>query len=48
MLKNVARQVYTRPRSVHNFLMNILAAIGAYCFFATKLEVRPYPLKFRF
>lgn len=26
-------------RSVHNFLMNMLAAIGAYCFFATKPEV---------
>ncbi|MBD5195701.1 MAG: hypothetical protein HDS87_08330 [Bacteroidales bacterium] len=39
MLKNVARLVRTRHRSVHNFLMNMLAAIGAYCFFATKPEV---------
>ena len=28
-----------RHRSVHDFLMNMLAAIGAYCFFATKPEV---------
>ena len=39
MLKNVAQLVHTRHRSVHNFLMNMLAAIGAYCFFATKPEV---------
>ena len=39
MLKNVARLVHTRHRSVHNFLMNMLAAIGAYCFLATKPEV---------
>ena len=39
MLKNVARLVHSRHRSVHNFLMNLLAAMGAYCFFATKPEV---------
>ena len=39
MLKNVAHLVYTRLRSVHNFLMNMLAAIGAYCFSAIKPEV---------
>ena len=39
MLKNVAQLVHTRHRSVHNFLMNMLAAIGAYCFFGTKPEV---------
>ena len=36
MLKNVAQLVHTRHRSVHNFIMNLLAAIGAYCFFAIK------------
>ncbi len=39
MLKNVAQLVHSRHRSVHNFLMNLLAAMGAYCFFATKPEV---------
>ena len=39
MVNNVAQLVHTRHRSVHNFLMNMLAAIGAYCFFATKPEV---------
>ncbi len=36
MLKNVAQLVHSRHRSVHNFLMNLLVAMGAYCFFATK------------
>ncbi len=36
MLKNVAQLVHSRHRSIHNFLMNLLAAMGAYCFFATK------------
>ena len=39
MLKNVAQLVHTRHRSVHNFLMNMLAAMGAYCFFSTKPAV---------
>ncbi len=39
MLKNVAQLVHTRHRSFHNFLMNLLAAMGAYCFFAVKPEV---------
>ena len=39
MLKNVAQLVHSRHRSVHNFIMNLLAAMGAYCFFATKPEV---------
>ena len=42
MLKNVAQLVHSHHRSVHNFLMNMLAAIGAYCFFATKPEVNFY------
>lgn len=36
MLKNVVRLVHTRHRSMHNFLMNLLAAMGAYCFFLSK------------
>ena len=36
MLKNVAQLVHSRHRSVHNFIMNLLAAMGAYCFFSTK------------
>ncbi len=39
MLKNVAQLVHTRHRSAHNFLINLLAAMGAYCFFATKPKV---------
>ena len=39
MLKNVAQLVHSRYRSVHNFLMNLLGAMGAYCFFAVKPEV---------
>ena len=39
MLKNVAQLVHTRHRSVHNFLINMLAAMGAYCFFSTKPAV---------
>ena len=39
MLKNVAQLVHSRHRSVHNFLMNLLAAVGAYCFFAAKPQV---------
>lgn len=39
MLKNVAQLVHTRHRSVHNFIMNMLAALAAYCFFANKPQV---------
>ena len=39
MLKNVAQLVHSRHRSVHNFIMNLLAAMGAYCFFSTKPAV---------
>ena len=36
MPRNVTQLVHSRHRSVHNFLMNLLAAPGAYCFFSTK------------
>lgn len=39
MLKNVAQLVHSRLRSVHNFLMNMLATMEAYCFFVTKPKV---------
>lgn len=39
MLKNVVQLAHTGHRSVHNFIMNLLAVIGAYCFFAIKLKV---------
>lgn len=39
MLKNVAQLEHTRHRSVHNFIMNLLAAMGAYCFFSSKPEI---------
>lgn len=39
MHKNVAQLVHTRHRSVHNFILNLLAAMGAYCFFSSKPEI---------
>ena len=39
MLKNVAQLVHTRHRSFHNFIMNLLASLSAYCFFDTKPAV---------
>ncbi len=39
LLRNVARLVHSRHRSAHNFLMNMLAAMGAYCFSDTRPEV---------
>lgn len=39
MLKNVAQLVHTRHRSVANFLMNLLGALGAYSFFAVKPQI---------
>lgn len=42
MLKDVTQIVHSKHRSVHNFMLNILGAICAYCFFATKPEVNFY------
>lgn len=36
MLKNTAQLVHSRHRSFNNFLMNMVAALGAYCFFENK------------
>ena len=36
MLKNTAQIVHSRHRSVSNFIMNFISALGAYCFFDNK------------
>ena len=36
MLKNTAQIVHSRHRSVNNFIMNLISALGAYCFFDNK------------
>ena len=36
MLKNTAQIVHSRHRSVTNFIMNLISALGAYCFFENK------------
>ena len=41
LLKNKANLVHSRHRSVHNFLMNLCAALASYCFFENKPEALP-------
>ena len=41
LLKNKANLAHSRHRSVHNFLMNLCAALAAYCFFENKPEALP-------
>lgn len=36
LLKNTAQIVHSRHRSVNNFIMNLISALGAYCFFENK------------
>lgn len=36
LLKNTAQIVHSRHRSVSNFIMNLISALGAYCFFENK------------
>src|SRR5574344_600591 len=36
MLKNKDQIVHTRHRSLSNFIMNLISALGAYCFFDNK------------
>ena len=38
LLKNTAQIVHSRHRSVTNFIMNLVSALGAYCFFKNKPE----------
>lgn len=35
-LKNTAQIVHSRHRSLNNFIMNLISALGAYCFFDNK------------
>lgn len=42
MLKNKAQIVHSRHRSLNNFFMNLISAIGAYCFFDNKPEALDY------
>ena len=41
LLKNKANIVHSRHRSIHNFIMNICAALTAYSFFENKPEALP-------
>ena len=36
IMKNTAQIVHSRHRSVSNFIMNLISALGAYCFFDNK------------
>ena len=36
LLKNSAQIVHSRHRSINNFIMNLISAVGAYCFFENK------------
>ena len=36
ILKNTAQIVHSRHRSVSNFIMNLISALGAYCFLDNK------------
>ena len=38
LLKNKAQLVHSRHRSITNFLVNLVAVPGAYCFFENKPE----------
>ena len=39
LLKDKGNLVHSRHKSVNNFIMNLIAALGAYCFFDNKPEV---------
>jgi hypothetical protein len=38
-LKNICQIEHSRHRSLHNFIMNLIAAIGACCFFEKKPSI---------
>ena len=40
MLKNTCDVEHSRHRSIHNFIMNLIAALGAYCFFDKKPAIK--------
>jgi hypothetical protein len=39
-LKNICEVEHTRHRSMHNFIMNLISALAAYCFFDKKPAIR--------
>ena len=39
-LKNICKVEHTRHRAVHNFVMNLISALAAYCFFDKKPAIR--------
>ncbi|MDR2057004.1 MAG: IS982 family transposase [Dysgonamonadaceae bacterium] len=39
-LKNICDIEHSRHRSIHNFIMNLIAALGAYCFFDKKPAIK--------
>lgn len=39
-LKNICDIEHTRHRSIHNFFMNLIGALGAYCFFDKKPAIK--------
>lgn len=39
-LKNICDIEHTRHRSIHNLFMNLIAALGAYCFFDKKPAIK--------
>ena len=38
LLKNTSQIVHSRNRAVANFIINIISALGAYCFFDNKTK----------
>lgn len=39
-LKNICQVEHSRHRSTHNFLINLVAALVAYCFFPKKPKIK--------
>ena len=39
-LKNICEVEHTRHRAMHNFVMNLISALAAYCFFDKKPAIR--------
>jgi hypothetical protein len=39
-LKNIGKIEHSRHQSVNNFIMNLISALGAYCFFDKKPFIR--------
>jgi len=40
MLKNICEVEHSRHRSINNFIMNLIAALGTYCFFDKKPAIK--------